>query len=119
MTGIKQSMELLRAASAVLIEYLDAVKDGKFSALDKLKFMGLYSTIAEGIRGVSEIGAEFKDLDPTEKDALIAEIKDTLLRTGKFTHREADVAERVLALAYYNIYEIAEMLALPPSAIPV
>lgn len=116
MASIKETSELLRAVSAVLVEYLDAVKDGNFGVLDKLKFIGLYPTISAGIRGVSEIGSELQDLDAAEQGVLIAEIRDMLLRSGKFTHREADLAQRVLELAYTNVVEIAAMLALPPSA---
>ncbi len=115
-TGIKQTLELVRAASAVLTQTLTAVADGDFSLGDKLKIVTLYPTIAEGLKGIADVPVEMQDLQPDEVAMLTEEIKLTLLKSGKFTHREADIAERILGLVYHNVTEIADILRLPPTA---
>ena len=117
-TGIKQTLELVRAASAVLTNVLTATADGDFSFTDKLRLVTLYPTIAEGLKGISEVDDEMRDLQPDEVTALTDEIKAALLKSGRFTHRETDIAERILGLAYHNVTEIAGLLRLPPSAEP-
>lgn len=114
--GTKELTELLRAGSAILIQYLTSIEDGEFGFFDKVKMVGLYPEISAGIKGVSGIVVELKDLDPNEKDDLIFEIKDALLKTGMFSHREADIAEKILSLVYINVVGIADILKLPPTA---
>lgn len=116
--NIRETTELLRAASAILIECIEDMDDGRFSIAEKIKFVHLLPVVSQGIKGISQVPGELRDLDPDERDALIAEIKETLLKTGKFAHRTADVSEIVLDLAYHNIAEIARILRLPPVALP-
>ena len=118
MSSTKETTELIRASSAVITQVMASLADGDFSFSDKLKLAMLYPTIAEGITGLSTVPAEMQDLQPEEVSSLTDEIKAVLLKTGKFTHREADMAERILGLVYHNITEIADLLRLPPTAEP-
>lgn len=119
MTGTKELSELLRAVSAVLVEAVTSMKaDGKVGMWEGIKALHLIPTILTGIKGVSLIPDEVKDMEGEEWDALVHEITKTLLQVG-VTHRTSDMAERILRLAHLNIREIADILRMPPSAIAV
>lgn len=119
MTGTKEFTELLRAVSAVLVEAIEDIRSGgKMSMWEGIKALHLIPTILTGIKGVSLIPDEVKDMEGEEWDALVHEITKTLLQVG-VTHRTSDMAERILRLAHLIVREIADILNLPPSATAV
>lgn len=116
MTGTKETSELLRAASAVLVDIMDGIEDGKRDMGENLRALGLIPTIMQGIRGISLVYSELKDLSPEERDALILEIRAILLRTKRLSHRSSDLAADILHLADHNVRAISYMLSRPPTA---
>lgn len=115
---IKETLELLRAVSAVTIETIAALKDGKHGLGDKIKLATMYPMISEGLSGLSQVPKELMDLDQAELNVLLAEITESLIKAG-FTHRLAEMADRILRLAFHNVVEVVELKNLPPTAIPV
>lgn len=116
MPATKELSELLRAASAVLVEAMEVMEDGTFSFGERFKASSLIPVVMRGIKGSGDIRAEFADLDPDEKDALILEIRSSLIRSKALSHRSSDIAADILHLAWYNVAAISGMLSRPPVA---
>ena len=112
----KELTELLRAASAVLVEVMESMEDGTYSLAEKIRAASLIPVILRGIKGIGDVHAELEDLDPDEKDALILEIRSSLIRSKALSHRSSDIAADILNLAYYNVCAISGMLSRPPTA---
>lgn len=120
MTGTKELTELLRASGVLIAKCVARSADGNFSRWDGAAvLLSSAGDVWDGIAGMTQIPAEIADMDQDEAARIIAEIEDVLAKSGRFTHRQRDVAARILSLAYHNVSEVAAMLALPPTAEPV
>lgn len=119
MATTKELRELIRAVSAVILEAIDDIRDdSKFSTWEGIKALHLIPTILDGIKGVSKISEEARDIQPDEWAQIVAEIKESSLKSG-MTNRNADVVERSLTLAYMIICEMSAIINLPPTALKV
>ena len=112
----KETTELLRAFSAVLIEVMDATEDGDYDFGEKIRALSLIPVVMRGIKGISQVRAELADLQPDERDALILEIRESLIRSKALSHRAADIAADIFHLAYYNVNAVLYMLRRPAVA---
>lgn len=117
--SIVESKELLRAASAILIEVMECMEDGSYSFGEKIRALSLIPVVMQGIKGIANVRAELQDLQPEEKDELILEIRSNLIRSKALNHRSSDLAADILNLAYYNVVAVSGMLSRPHVAEPV
>lgn len=112
----KELRELIRAVALIILEVIKDVRDdGKVSMWEGIEALHLIPSIVIGIRGFREIPEEVRDIDQQEWNVIVADIKQSFLKSGQ-TYRRADLLERALKLAYLNIVEISEMSKLPPTA---
>lgn len=118
MTGTKELTELLRAYGVMQAKVIAYSADGEFSKWDGFRtLITSLGDIWEAIAGCGLILAEIKDLDPAEMEGIIQEIIAILAKSKRFTHRERDIAERILRMVYREIKEITDIIHLPPTAL--
>jgi formylmethanofuran dehydrogenase subunit B len=117
MAGTKELTELLRAYAVVQAKVVAYSADGEFSRWDGVRLLASsMMEIWDGIAGAGLVLQELKDLDGVELDGIIDEVSDILAKSKKFTHRQRDIAERILRMVYREIREVSEMIHLPPTA---
>lgn len=116
MSNTKELTEILRAASAIMVEVMESMEDGTYSFTEKIRALSLIPVVMKGIKGAGGLKVELSDLQQEEVDSLILEIRRSLLRSKVLSHRSSDIAADILHLAYYNVVAISGMLSRPPAA---
>jgi hypothetical protein len=115
-TSTKELTELLRAYAVVQAKVIAYSEDG-FTKWEGAKVIaGSLLDIWEGISGIGLVLGELKDLDGVELDGIIDEVSIILAKSRKFTHRQRDIAERIMRMVYREIKEVSEIINLPPTA---
>lgn len=114
---IKETLEFLRAGGVLTARIAAAKADGTISNAEKVGIIVTsLGSVIEGLRGANKILAELKDIDPLESEQVISEMDNILRRSGHFTHRERDIAEKLLRWFCNSVIAYEEILALPPPA---
>lgn len=113
----KETIEFLRAAGCLLARVQAAKADGNLSNVEKVGvILSSLSSVIDGLIGIQLIPQELRDIDELESEQIISEMDNILRRSGKFTHRERDIAERLFRWLYGSVVEFAEIANLPPTA---
>lgn len=79
MIGVEETKEAavaIAALSQAVVNSLD--NDGKITLLDAGNFVAIIPEVIAGVTGVDQIPAELADLDPVEKEAVLAAVKERL-----------------------------------------
>ena len=116
----KETLEFLRGAGVLLARIQAAKADGTTTNVEKVGIiLSSLSSVIDGIVGIQLVPQELRDLDELESEQIISEMDMILRRSGKFTHRERDIAERLFRWLYRSVVEFSEITHLPPTALPV
>ena len=112
----KETTELLQAFNKLAVRTIANLKDdGKVSFAEGVAYAADIGTIRAGFAGVTEIPAEFADLDSEEMQALRGMIVDGLNDAG-ITHRTQDITDAVLQWFYDTIKLALFIKNAPPTA---
>lgn len=98
----KDVVVLLAKVANASVEAL--ADDGKITVADVFKFGGAATALFPALAGISQVPAELADLDPIEKDELIALVKEEL----NLEENVEQVVEKALTIAA----EIKELIDL-------
>jgi hypothetical protein len=115
----KETLELLRAGSVLTAKVLSASDNGVGAVEIVRAVVSSAGYLYEGIVGISQIPDELADLDENEVEQIIDEVINLLRKTGRFTAREREVADRIMQLVHHIVRELLALKNLPPSALPV
>ena len=116
----KETLEFLRGAGVLIARVQAAKADGTLSRTETFGIIfHSMGQVWESLMGIQLIPQELKDIDELESEQIIGEMDNILRRSGKFTHRERDIAERLFRWLYRSVVEFSEITHLPPTAEPV
>jgi len=114
---MKETLELVTALAIMAARTGKNLRDdGRVSLLETAGYLADFSVIRAGLAGLSEIPAEFRQLDDARLDQLRAGILAGLATAG-IQHRTMDITDRLMIWAYDTVQTLLFIRNAPPSAI--
>lgn len=118
-TGIKETTELLSAASSLVLRTIrNLADDGRISLIEGAGYLAEIGHVKDAINGIKQAPSELADLSEEELEALREQIRATLIEAG-VTHRTADITERCILWIRDTVNLALFIKNAPPTALPV
>ena len=122
MKTAKETREVIRAFGAVAARTVKNRLDGKTTTMENLGYVKDIPEVWDALQGISEVPAEFLDLDDNEMTILIGDVRMEMLNCG-LSHRDTDTASLILEWAYttvrHTVWTFQQIANAPPTAVAV
>ena len=114
---MKETLELITALSSVAGRAARAAADGRWTIVERVKFLSEFGAVAEGVIGISEVPQELAHMELDELAQVRAAVIKGLIEVGA-SHRDADAVDAIMAWLYSTVHLGVFLKNRPLAALP-